>query len=78
MNVSAAFDDFSIAGTSTVEWWSLTWRRYAMKADNVVTTECSVEVEHVVTSASSSHLGLKPSKFIGLVPCHLMPAEKIV
>ena len=38
-----------------------------MKADNVVTIECSVEVEHVVKSASSSHLGLKPSKFIGLV-----------
>jgi len=65
--VSAAFDDFSITGTSTVDWSSLTWRTYAMKADNVVTIECSVEVEHVVKSASSSHLGLKPSKFIGLV-----------
>lgn len=46
-----------------------------MKADNVVTIECSVEMVHAVKSASSSHLGLKPSKFIGLVPCHLMPAE---
>ena len=65
--MSAAFDDFSITGTSTADWSSLTWRTHAMKADNVVTIECSVELEHVVTSASSSHLGLKPSKFIGLV-----------
>ena len=47
-----------------------------MKADNVVTNECSLEVEHVVTSASSSHLGLKPSKITGLVSYDLMPAEK--
>ena len=49
-----------------------------MIAENVVTIERSFEVGQVVTLAGSNDRGLKPSKFVGLVSCCLMPAEEIV
>jgi hypothetical protein len=49
-----------------------------MKAENVVTIEYLLEVERVVTLAGSNDSGLKPSKFVGLVSCCLMPAEENV
>jgi hypothetical protein len=78
MRSECCFRQYLITGTSTVDWSEFTWRTHAMIAENVVTIERSFEVGQVVTLAGSNDRGLKPSKFVGLVSCCLMPAGGLV